>query len=178
MSLGLVMVGADVGAMVGLVDPNSQSTAAPGSSGGTHLVGWTVSVGTLDGIFEGMRLRCFDVEGAAEVVGPAEADGLMDGAWEREGAALPDGIPVGLWEIVGADGVEEGEMDNDGAADNVGVTTVCSRLNSPSNMSRNNMRCLGGGQGYSKTSSIWYQKRPTLATVAYSKGSGCFLSSS
>lgn len=187
MSLGLVMVGADVGDMVGLVDPSSQSAAAPGSSGGTHLLGWAVSVGALDGIFEGMKLGCTDVEGAAEVVGLAEVDGTMDGAWEIEGFELPVGVPVGLWEIVGADvdGAKEGEMDTDGAdgepdnvGDNVGVTIVCSRLRSPSNMSRNNMRSLGGGQGYSKTSSIWYQKRPTFATVAYSKGSGCFLSSS
>lgn len=120
MSLGLVMVGADVGLAVGLVEFAPQSIAAPGSSGGTQLLGLADAVGALDGMADGSKLGRSDAEGAADFVGAAEMDGRMDGAWERVGFALCDGVPVGLCEAVGCDGFEEGEREEDGDLDAVG----------------------------------------------------------
>lgn len=80
MSLGLVMVGAEVGDMVGDLLSSSQSTAAPGSRGGTHLLGAAVTVGAPLGSMDGTRLGGMEEEGAADVVGWFEVVGNSDGS--------------------------------------------------------------------------------------------------
>ena len=77
MSLGLVIVGMAVGDMVGEVDPSSQSMAAPGSKGGTHLEGCAEPEGAP---VEGVILGAPEEDGASEVVGLLDADGIMDGS--------------------------------------------------------------------------------------------------
>lgn len=176
MSLGLVIVGEEVGDMVGDVLSNSQSMADPGSKGGTHLLGDAVTVGAPLG---GTVLGEPELVGAPEMEGWFDRDGTRDGCCETVGLALPVGVWVGVNETVGVEGVPEGvkvglsegtcgaaEGNNERIGAAVGVRVfVASNCNflsflesnrstSSCSMSRNNIRSLTGGHGYTKTSSI------------------------
>jgi hypothetical protein len=137
-SLGFVIVGEEEGAMVGDADPTSQSTAAPGSSGGMHLDGAAEKEGIPLGRIDGAKLGPSD----AVTVGTNEGD--CDGA----AVGFMDFTIVGVAEAV-ADGLADAAAD--GAAE-----STCSLLSSSCSISLKRTRSLGGGQGYSKTSRITY----------------------
>jgi hypothetical protein len=139
-----VIVGIEVGEIVGELEPHSQSTAAPGSNGGTQIDGLAellgCSLGERDGIILGSTEGI--VEGLVEGTVEGTVEGIVEGT--VDGAKLGVALGVALGAVLGAS-----EAAIEGAAD---VSVTCNLLTSFSRILSKRLRSLGGGQGYSKTS--------------------------